>query len=126
MSDTTADIVKLIAPQLKTFIDAEVATVNLILSDVAGEVTQTQYGGKEEKAQRYLAAHALTLIEAGSSGGSSSTSGPLKRVKVGQEEREYSDGSDFLGKNRLDETVYGREFNRIRSGCILGFQSFRP
>jgi len=127
MADTTADNVKLIAPELATFIDANTVLVDLILDDVAGQV-DTTYGSKEERAQRYLAAHLLTLSQQGSTGGSSGVSGPIKREKVGQVEREYAtaSGSGAVGSSRLDETKYGRIFVDIRKSCVMGFNAFTP
>lgn len=128
MADTTSDNVKLIAPELATFIGDNGNLVTLILSDVAGQVDSATYRSKQEQAQRYLAAHLLTISEQGSSGASSGAGGPLKREKVGQLEKEYATGSTsgVTGVSRLDETKYGRIFVDIRKGCVLGFQAVAP
>lgn len=128
MSDTTAERVKAIAPELTSFIDTDLnGIVGIILEDVQLQVTNAVYGEKEERAQRYLAAHLLTLSRQGTDGASSGASGPLKRVKVGMEEREYAiSGSDFSDLSRLDETSYGRVFVDIRKSCVVGFDVIRP
>lgn len=122
MSATTKENVKLIAPELVTFIDANEGTVTLILSDVAGEVTQGVFGSKQEKAQRYLAAHYLTFANSSSGAGA----GPVKKEKVGDVEKEYAVSAVSSAKPGFSETSYGRTFLQIRSGCIVGFQQHTP
>ena len=111
MGATTSDNIKAIAPELTAFIDANAPVLALILSDVAGEVTVGVFGAKQEKAQRYLAAHYLTLANSGTGGSGSggSTAGPLKKEKVGDVEKEYVDMSkSSSAKTGLSETSYGR------------------
>jgi hypothetical protein len=128
MADTTADNVKLIAPELVTFIDDNASLTTLILDDVAAQVESAIYGNKQERAQRYLAAHFLTLSKQGSEGLSSGAAGPVKREKVGDVEFEYSSNISkaFSDLSRLDETKYGRVFIDIRRGCVVGFEAVTP
>ena len=118
MGNTTKEKVILIAPELSSVVD-ELFT--LILADVALEVSSASYGAKQEVAQRYLAAHYLTL-SVGSAEGSASA-GSIKKEKVGEVEIEYSDSlKDILSSikaSRFDETKYGRTFVSIRGTSIL-------
>lgn len=124
MAATTADKVSAIAPELKDFIDGNSCIVNLFLADVASEVKQGVFGPKQERAQRYLAAHYLTLSNPATSSGSS---GAVKREKVGDIEKEYTDASKAKGTQiGYNETSYGRTFLQIRRGCIVGFKNFAP
>jgi len=128
MGDTTSDNIKLIAPELETFIDANAATVDLILEDVAGQITSAVYGAKQERAQRYLAAHFLTLINSGASGGNTGASGPVEMEKVGDEQVKYSSSwmDNLSDMSRYDETKYGRVYMIIRRGCIGAFMTVTP
>ena len=125
MSDTSATNIGLIAPELKEFICGNGDLVNLILADVASEVRADVFGSKQEQGQRYLAAHYLSLIESGDSGGSSGASGPIEMEKVGDIQTKYA-SSNLNDMSRYDETKYGRIFMNIRKGCVLSFDSFTP
>jgi hypothetical protein len=124
VADTTAVNIKAIAPELTTFIDTNTdGVVDLILGDVAGQITSSIYGTKQERAQRYLAAHLLSLAFSSSTG--TGGGGALKREKVGDEEIEYF-GSTSKDANGYDETPYGRTYLDIRKGCIAGFAVITP
>ena len=126
MSDTTTANIKAIAPELVAFIDANAnGIVDLILADVAGQVTSSIYGAKQERAQRYLAAHLLKLAQLAESGVSGS--GPVEMEKVGDVETRYGSSSSALSDgNRYDETPYGRTYMIIRRGCIGSFMTVKP
>ena len=130
MSDTTTKNIESIAPELKDFINdsCNKDLVELILEDVAAQIRQAVYGTKQERAQRYLAAHLLTLINQGASGGNSGTAGPLISEKVGDVENKYSDSvlSNLSDVSRYDETKYGRVYMLVRKGCVLAFKVFTP
>lgn len=123
MSDTTAGNIKLIAPELSEFICGNDNLVDLIISDVAGQISSATYGSKQERAQRYLAAHYLTLSKQAGEGVGGS--GPVESEKVGDVEVKYGK-VDFADKSRFDETSYGRVYKTIRSGCIGAFMSVMP
>lgn len=126
MGDTTTDNIKAIAPELVTFIDANAnSIVDLILADVADQITSSTYGSKQERAQRYLAAHLLKLAQLASIG--SSGSGPVEMEKVGDVQTKYGNSSSTLNDgNRYDETPYGRTYMTIRRGCIGAFMTVKP
>lgn len=126
MGNTTKENVKLIAPELSTVTDE---LFNLILTDVALEVSSASFGAKQEQAQRYLAAHYLT-ISVGSAE-SSASSGSVKKEKVGEVEIEYSDSlkdilSSIKATSRFDETKYGRQFESVKRTAILPFVVVTP
>jgi hypothetical protein len=124
MADTTAANVKAIAPELAAFIDTNTGgVVDLILGDVAGQITSSVYGAKQERAQRYLAAHFLSLSYQSSLG--TGGGGSLKREKVGDMENEYQK-ADFSDMSRYDETSYGRTYMTIKNSCIAGFAVKTP
>ena len=130
MSNTNTDNIKAIAPELADFIDdsCNKDLVELILEDVVAQIREAVYSSKQERAQRYLAAHLLTLIKQGSDGANSGASGPVEKEKVGDVEIKYSTAivSNLSDVNRYDETKYGRVYMIIRKGCVLAFKVFTP
>lgn len=100
--NTTKANVLIIAPELSTVSDA---TFTLFLADVAEEIT-TQLISEEaqEKAQRYLTAHLLTLHNGG-------TAGNVKSESAGRASITYA-GGDMLDPDMLSKTKYGAEFWR--------------
>ena len=111
MSDTTAKNVELIAPELAVFMCQNGDLVTLILEDVAGQISSARYGAKEERAQRYLAAHFLSLAYSASLG--QGGSGPVEMEKVGDVQVKY-------GANSFMDSKISREFDdfrRVLKGC---------
>jgi len=89
---------------------------DMILADVALEVTEERYRTEEERAQRYLAAHLLTLLRKFEF--SSDSIGDVIRDKVGDVETWYSDSAintDMSSDIGLRTTPYGRTYMSIRS-----------
>jgi len=121
MGDTTKAYVLLIASELSVVTNDDIWT--LILSDVTSEVG-TAYGTKQERAQRYLTAHYMTLATP-SNVSPSSSSGPLVSESIGKRRVAFSDKA-FSDHSRLDETKYGRIFTDIRSSCSIGLMVFTP
>lgn len=118
MSATTQANILLIAPEFSS-VAAEIWT--LILADVAAEISSSVYGTSQERAQRYLAAHYLAIINSGGN----QNAGAVISETVGQVSKTYAQG-DYVDKNRLDETGYGRMFNQIRRGRVVGFTVITP
>ncbi|BBO74404.1 hypothetical protein DSCW_18210 [Desulfosarcina widdelii] len=115
MSDTNAANVLAIAPELD---GASQASWDLILADVATLITESAWGAKQEMAQRYLAAHKLSMI-------AKSESGPaVASEKTGDVSTTYA----VPGSNAddLDETKYGREYKRLRRCTVAGIMTVRP
>ncbi len=116
MANTTSQKVILIAPELK---DADPNLIKLILDDVADEVG-TSFGKFQEKAQRYLAAHYLTL----SGIKSSNVTGAIKSQRTSEVAVTY--GDEVYGKTRFDTTKYGKQYISIRDAAVLPFAVFTP
>ena len=112
MSDTTQSRVLAIAPELS---EASAEAWDIVLEDVAGQVGGN-WGAKQEIAQRYLAAHRLTLILHTEKGAS------VTSERTGDVATTYATPS----ADDYSETVYGREFERIRKGAIAGFMTVIP
>lgn len=112
MADTTQAQVLAIAPEL-----AEVAAeaLTMVLADVALQVG-ANWGRKQEIGQRYLAAHRLTMIAREDKGGT------VTSERTGDVATSYAAaaGDDY------SETVYGREFERIKRGTVAGFMTVTP
>ena len=123
MSDTTAKNIEFIAPELAVFICQNGDLVTLILEDVAGQISSSKYGAKEERAQRYLAAHFLSLAHLSSLGRGGG--GSIEADKVGDVEIKYG-SNNMADKSRYDETPYGRTYMTIRRGCIGAFMTVTP
>ena len=123
MSDTTSKNVELIAPELAVFMCKNGDLVTLILEDVAGQISSARYGAKEERAQRYLAAHFLRLAYSSSLG--QGGSGPVEMEKVGDVQIKYG-ANNFMDASRYDETPYGRTYMTIKRGCIVPFMTVTP
>ena len=123
MSDTTAEHIALIAPDLAEFICGNNKLVDLIIEDVAGQISSAKYGSKQERAQRYLAAHFLSLAKQAGEGVGGS--GPVEMEKVGDVQTKYGVNS-FSDASRYDETPYGRTYVTIRRGCIGAFMTVAP
>ncbi len=112
MADTTQSAVLAIAPELAAVSQEAWDTA---LSDAALQVGPN-WGKKQEMAQRYLVAHKLTLIVRADKGGeiTSERTGDVATTYAAAESGNYS------------ETVYGREYDRIRHGTIAGFMTVTP
>ena len=115
MASTTRDKVKLIAPELCGISDA---LFSLVLADVVVEVG-TVFGRNQEKAQRYLAAHYLTLSNPGNVSRDPNVVGAISEKKTGDESVSYGKPG-FLTKSgsRYDSTSYGRVFESLKRSSI--------
>ncbi len=112
MADTTQSAVLAIAPELSS---VSQQAWDIVLADVATQVG-ANWGRKQEMAQRYLAAHRLTLIARNDKG-----TGIISE-RTGDVATSYA----APGADDYCETVYGREFERIRRGTIAGFMTVTP
>lgn len=122
MSDTTKDNVLAIAPELK---DIPLSTIKMILADVAVEVG-AGYGEKQEQAQRYLAAHYLTIINPDNVDTKSSAPGGIKSEGLGDERVTYNGFQGIKNRSRYDSTTYGQIFQSIKGGSILAATFVTP
>lgn len=121
MANTNKPLVLAIAPELADITDN--LLWDTILNDVADDVTASVFGTKQERAQRYLAAHLLTLSRPQDR--NPHASGPITSEKTGPLAVSYANPK-VNSNGELDSTSYGREFMRIRKGCIVGIRTFIP
>ena len=121
MASTTKDIILAIAPELNCFTDP---VWELIIADV-NEQVGSEFGGKQEAAQRYLASHILTQLLPTAN---KESMGGVKSEKLAQRTVTYSDASFTNAKNpsSYNSTVYGRMFESIKKQCVLGFAVVKP
>jgi len=104
MADTSKANVLIIAPELST-IDNDL--FDLTLDDVAAELTTSEIReDQQEKSQRYLTAHLLTL------GKLTASVGNFASQSIGRVSVSYAPSSMF-DANQLQKTRYGLEFLRI-------------
>lgn len=104
MANTTQANVLVIAPELST-VGASVWT--MVLADVAAELTTSTINGSyQEKAQRYLVAHLLTIHNRNASAPAGAASESIARASV-----TYAHGG-LLDADFLRSTKYGVEFMR--------------
>jgi len=122
MANTTEANILAIAPELGENIDE--GTWTIILADVAAAVTYSIYGAQQERAQRYLAAHLLTL-SANVPLRSPGASGPVTSEKTSEVGVSYAQ-SKSKRQTQYDETSYGRIFAQIRKNKIIPFLSVVP
>lgn len=116
MGNTTKAKVLLIASELN---EIQPETWELILSDVTSQISSTIYRTSQERAQRYLAAHLLTLIN----NSNKDISGPIISEKIGQHLKKYANSKK---RHDYDSTIYGREFHKIMKQNVMPFVVVRP
>ncbi|MCK5605467.1 DUF4054 domain-containing protein [Candidatus Pacearchaeota archaeon] len=108
MADTTKENVWLIAPEFKC---TSPAIIVLVLEDVSGMVGSS-YGKKEEIAQRYLAAHLLTLLaEEGETGVRTG----IMQERLGDESVTYSKPDKWSSFN---STKYGIMYEMLAKRSV--------
>lgn len=104
MANTTKANVLLIAPELST---VSTDVWNLTLADVAIEISTSFINGSyQERAQRYLVAHLLTIHNRNASAPAGAASESIARASV-----TYAHGG-LLDVDFLRSTKYGVEFMR--------------
>lgn len=102
-----------VAPEFASKTDAE---IDLFANEALCEVNcnKSRWGCRYDRAWALITAHMMKLSEI-SKNGSSGGGGPLKKVKVGQLEREYDTASSTEAKNgSYNLTNYGLEYIRLR------------
>ena len=122
MANTTQSKILAIAPELDENI--EPSTWNVIIADVITAVTYSIYGAQQERAQRYLAAHLLTL-SANVPLRSPGASGPVTSEKTSEVGVSYAQ-SKSRRQTQYDETSYGRIFAQIRKNKVIPILSVVP
>lgn len=107
---------KVVAPEYADKTDAE---LDLFAAEAECEVSQKKWGCRYDRAVALITAHLIAMSERSSSNGNAGT-GQLKKVKVGQLEREFDVGSGTSSDDSYNLTIYGKEFIRIRKQVLKG------
>lgn len=99
---------------------------DLVLEDVAIVCTEEWFKTEQERAQRYLTAHILTVLQdAGIDTSNTRSAGDIIKERVNEVELWYSDGATDkivnLGDTDLLSTPYGKTFLEIRSRRSMVF-----
>lgn len=126
MGNTTKGNVLMIAPQFKD-LEGFNDLYALVAADVAESITTKIYGSQQERAQRYMIAHLITLSGVFLSSNGTQAAGPITADKSGDISVSYGAMRSFAGDpQRLDETVYGRVFMTIRVRTIPNIRTITP
>lgn len=107
MGNTTRQKLFLIAPEFKSTL---LALINLVLEDVQ-RMVGSQYGNNQEVAQRYLAAHILTII---SPEGHDVGTG-VSKERLGDENVTYLKPDKW---SEFNSTKYGILYLRYAKGSV--------
>ena len=105
-----------VAPEFKEMSNAE---LDVFAEQAKCEVSESKFGKKYDRAVALITAHLIKLSERSKNGNSDGT-GQIRKVKVGQLEREYDTGSDSASDDTYNLTQYGKEFIRIRRQTLRG------
>lgn len=110
---------KVVAPEFSDVNTYPNSTLDLFAAEAECEVSATAWGCRYDRAVALITAHLISMSKKSSEGGSGGT-GQIKKVKVGQLEREYDVGSGSDSSNSYNLTVYGKEFLRLRKQILKG------
>lgn len=121
MGNTTKNNIVAIAPELSKI---PAGMMDLVLADIANDVG-ANFGVNQEKAQRYLGAHMLTLLNP-DSGSNPDAVGGVKSERNEEVQIQYDGLSGLKDKNRLDTTKYGVIYNDIVNKSIIPFMVITP
>ena len=126
MANTTRAKILAIAPELSalTYDKNDADNVwNIILVDVIAQITSDVWGNYQEQAQRYLAAHLLTLARP-SGARQPLASSPISAIKTGDESISFASKGSKI--DQYDLTIYGQKYKEIRSLVVVNFNTYIP
>jgi hypothetical protein len=115
MANTTKENVLKIAPELE---NTSVALFTLVLDDVAGMIGSC-YGKKQEIAQRYLAAHILTVV---SPEGVDVGTG-ITQERLGDEDVSYATPDKW---SNFNSTKYGIMYEMLAKRSVVTVMFVTP
>ena len=95
------------------------ATLDIFAAEAELEVSVKAFGKRYPRAVALITAHLINMSKR-SEDGSSSSSGELKKIKVGDLEREFAVSSDSKSSGSYNLTTYGKEFLRLRKQSLMG------
>ena len=105
-----------VAPAYAGMTDAE---LDVFAAEAEIEISKKKWLTRYDRGVAYITAHLITMSKKSAKSGGDSETGPLKKKKVGNLEREFGvnnenkDGSYSL-------TTYGMEFLRLRKQVFMG------
>lgn len=107
---------KVVAPEFKDRTEAE---IQCFADEAVLELSEQVWGKRHPRAWALITAHLMAIADRSSAGGNAGT-GQLKKVKVGQLEREFDVGSGDDSANAYNLTIYGKEYLRLRKQVLMG------
>jgi len=106
-----------VAPEYAAMSNGE---LDVFATEAEIEVSKKTFGKHHPRALALITAHLINMSKR-SADGSSSTTGELKKVKVGDLEREFAvNAADAKSGGSYNLTTYGKEFIRIRKQVLKG------
>jgi len=109
-----------VAPEYASKTDA---ILDLFAAEAECEIALAKWGKKYDRAVALITAHLIAMSErAKNSGTGTAGTGVVRKVKVGQLEREFDNGNGSEGSNEgsYDLTIYGKEFVRLKKQLLIG------
>lgn len=109
---------KVVAPEFASMSDAD---LDLFATEAECEVAKSKWGCRYDRAVALITAHLIAMSKRSENMGGSAATGELKKVKVGDLEREFqASSSNGSEGSSYGLSVYGKEFLRIRRQIIKG------
>ena len=94
--------------------------LDLFATEAECEVNINVWGCRYDRAVALITAHLIAMSKKSNGMGGSSVTGQLRKVKVGDLERDFASGSTADKNGSYDLTTYGAEFLRIRKQVLKG------
>jgi len=107
---------KVVAPEYKGKPETK---ISLFYTEAALEVSESKWGKYHPRAWALMTAHLMKMFDISDLGQASGGNAQLKKVKVGDLEREFA-VSETKGKDTLELTIYGKEYIRLRKKILKG------
>lgn len=105
---------KLIAPE---FAAIAINDLQIFIDAAELEVSVKKWGKYHPRAWGLMTAHLKKMFDISNTGQASSGNAQLKKVKVGDLEREFA-VSETKNKDTLELTIYGKEYIRLRKKIL--------
>lgn len=112
---------KVVAPEFATMTDTD---LDIFANEAAFELSETRWGQRYPRGLALITAHLIKIskkVEADSGGANTGSVNQLKRVKVGDIEREFAipNSGTAADNDSYNLTLYGKEFLRLRRQVLM-------
>ena len=107
---------KVVAPEYADMLDAD---LDPFASEAECEIAKSKWGCRYDRAVALITAHLIAISKRPEGFGGNAATGELKKVKVGDLEREFQSSSSN-DDSAYGLTIYGKEFIRIRKQILKG------